>query len=87
MRIRILVILWRHKKLDFDMKNMLYETYHTYVGKKNLVTGWKSGLFVNFGKFSCSWIRIQILNMDPDPGETNQCGSGSETLRYTLLKC
>jgi hypothetical protein len=26
MRIQILV-MWRHKKLDFDMKNMLYEDF------------------------------------------------------------
>jgi hypothetical protein len=40
--------------------------------------GRKLGLFVNlFGQFSCSWIRICIPNtdMDPDPGESNQCVS------------
>jgi hypothetical protein len=29
----------------------------------------KPGLFVNFGEFPCSWIRIRIPIMDPDPGQ------------------
>ncbi len=53
---------------------------------KNLIfaslKGWKSGLFVNFGQFPCSWIRIRIPNSDQDldPGDPNQCGFGFETL-------
>ncbi len=39
--------------------------------------GRKPGLFVNFGQFPCSWIRIRIPNTDADPG-----GSGSTTLEY-----
>jgi hypothetical protein len=37
----------------------------------------KPGLFVNFVQFPCSWIGISITNADPDPGQPNQCGSGS----------
>jgi hypothetical protein len=49
---------------------------------KAILKSWKSGLFVNFGQFPCSWIRIQIriANTDPDRREPNQCGPGSETL-------
>ncbi len=36
---------------------------------KYFFKGRKRGLFVNFGKFPCSWIQIRIPNMDPDPGE------------------
>ncbi len=32
---------------------------HTYVGTKAILEGWKSGLFVNFCQFPCSWIRIR----------------------------
>ncbi len=42
--------------------------------------GWKPGLFVNFGQFSCSWIRIRIPYTDPDPGQPNHCGSGTTIL-------
>jgi len=38
---------------------------------------WKSGLFGNFGKLPCSWIRIPITNTDQDPVEPNQCGSST----------
>ena len=33
--------------------------------------GRKLGLFVNFGKFPCYWIRIRIPNTDPDSGQPN----------------
>ncbi len=33
--------------------------------------GWKSGLFVNFGRFLASGPRIRISNSDSDPGEPN----------------
>jgi hypothetical protein len=36
--------------------------------------GKKPGLFVNFGQFPCSWIRIRISNTDPDQGQPNECG-------------
>ncbi len=61
---------------------------------------WKSGLFVCFGRFPCSWIRICIPITDPDTDtrEPYQCGSGSRTLlrtvpvvtltyRYFCVKC
>jgi len=53
---------------------------------KSQYKGRKSGLFVNFSQFPCSWIpiRISIPNTDPDPGEPNQCGSGSEALLQTI---
>jgi hypothetical protein len=37
--------------------------------------GWKSGLFVNFGQFPCSWIQIRIPSSDQDldPGDPNLC--------------
>jgi hypothetical protein len=44
-----------------------------YVGTKAILKGRKSGFFVNFGEFPCSWIRIWIripnADRDPDPGE------------------
>ncbi len=57
------------QKLDFDTKNLLYSCVikHTYAGKKAFLKGWKSGLFVNFNQFPCSWIWIRIPNRDPDP--------------------
>ncbi len=49
---------------------------------------WSSGLFVSFCLFPSSLlkIRIRIPNVDPDPGEPNQCGlcgSGSATVVTT----
>ncbi len=87
MRSRILVRLWCHKKLNFYMKNILYVGIRSqniwYLCRyKSLLKGWASGLFVNFGLFSGSWIRICNGNADPDPLEQNQCGSGSKTLLY-----
>jgi hypothetical protein len=38
---------------------------------------------IKSGKFRLillSWIRIRILNADPDPADQKRCGSGSETL-------
>jgi hypothetical protein len=46
----------------------------------------ESGLFVNFGQFPCSSIRISIPNTDLDPEEANQCGSGSTTLAKSKKK-
>jgi hypothetical protein len=37
-----------------------------------LLNGRKPG-----SQFPCSWIRIRIPNIDPDPGQPNQSGSGS----------
>jgi hypothetical protein len=42
-------------------------------------------LFVNFGQYTCPWIRVRISKTDPDPGEPHQCGSGSETMETDLL--
>jgi hypothetical protein len=39
--------------------------------------------FENFGQFQCSWIRIRIPNSNP--GQPNECGSGSTILRQTHI--
>ncbi len=49
---------------------ILHEKY-----TKAFLKGWNSGIFVNFGQFLCSWIRIHIPDMDPDQGESSQRGS------------
>jgi hypothetical protein len=54
---------------------------HRYEGTKVFLTGRKPRLFVNYGQFPCSWIRTCILNEYQDPGQTNQCRSGSTKLR------
>jgi hypothetical protein len=38
---------------------------------KAFLKGWKSGLFINFGRFLASGPRIRISNSDSDPGEPN----------------
>ncbi len=54
---------------------------HIYLRRyKSPLKGWKSGLFVNFGQFPCSWIRIS--NKDPDP---LQYRYGSTTMATTVL--
>jgi hypothetical protein len=44
--------------------------------------------FVHFGQFPYSWIQIRIprTDLDPDPGEPNQCGSGYETLKNDCVE-
>jgi hypothetical protein len=70
------------------MKNILKvgnkSKKQTFEGTKALLKGRKPGLFVNFGKISCSWIWIRIPNSDPRSGSrtANQCGSGSTTLVF-----
>jgi hypothetical protein len=57
---------------------MLGKKKNTYEGTKACR---KPGLYVNFGQFPCSWIQIRISNKDPpDPGQSNECGSGSTTI-------
>jgi hypothetical protein len=65
-------------EVDIRFKNIPYE------GTKAFSKGKKPGLFVNFGQFPCSWIRIRIriTYTDPDAGQPNQCGSGSTTLLW-----
>jgi hypothetical protein len=83
-----------HKKLNFYMKNMLKigngsKDIHTnYEGTKAFLKYRKPGLFVNFGQYPCSWIRIRIhipntvpeknlsWTPDPDPGvkKASDCG-------------
>ncbi len=83
-QIQILVRLCRHKKLDFDMKNILYVCngnmslnipYLRYWGIKAILKGWKLGLFVNFGH----------LLLDPDLYNHSPYGSGSEALYSSSL--
>ncbi len=50
------------------------------------MNGWNPGLSVNFDKFNCSWIRIRISNIDPDPGEPDQCGSMRIWIRSTVVR-
>jgi hypothetical protein len=65
--------------------------FSTKIPTKVFLEGWESGLFdfdnlVNF-LAPCSWIRIRIciLKTDLDPGEPNECGSGSTTLFMSSL--
>jgi hypothetical protein len=57
MRIRILVRLCRRKKLDFEIKNVLYVgnawyvIKHTNVGTKAILKGWKSGSLLTLVNF------------------------------------
>jgi hypothetical protein len=62
------------------MKNMFEvgnksKNIHTKVRYRAFLKGRKPGLFVNFGLFPCSWIRIHIPNTDPDLRQQNKCGS------------
>jgi hypothetical protein len=69
--IRILVRLYRHKKLhEKYILSRLYIMKYTYVGGKVRLEFRVICYFS--GKFSCSWIRsefsLQIRTQDPDPG-------------------
>ncbi len=58
----IMVRLCRHRKMDFEMKNILYVVIchkNTYLGTAGILKAGKSGLFVNFGQFSL------LQNLDP----------------------
>jgi len=50
---------------------------------KDFLQGKKPGLFVNFGQFPWTSIRMHIPNADPDLGQSNQCGFGSTILFLT----
>ncbi len=69
----IMVILCRHKKMDFDIKNILYVVicHKKYLSryKRHFKKAGRSGLFVIFGQFPCSRIWIRIPNTDRGPGE------------------
>ncbi len=91
-RIRVQVRHRRHKKLDFNMKNILFVICHkTRLRKyKSHFDGWISGSFVNVGQSPCTyiWIRIRIpyTDLDPDPGVPNQCGSTHSLYSfYTIM--
>jgi hypothetical protein len=73
MRIRVLVRLCRHKKLDFDMKNIGNLCHKTYLRRykiffEGLEVGIYSFILVNF----LASRSPLILDTDPDPGEPNQ---------------
>ncbi len=75
------------RKVELSHENMGhlsrygYKTYPLRYNYKSLFEMLEC-LFVNFGKFLYSWIRIRVRipNTDPDPGEPNHCESG-----YTRL--
>jgi hypothetical protein len=49
----------KSQTVNFSMLNNLKAgNRSTYEGKKDFLKDRKPGLFVNFGKFPCSWIRI-----------------------------
>jgi hypothetical protein len=79
MRIRILVKLSSHEKLNFfSMRNILVvgnRSKNVPTKVKSLFEREKPDLFVNIVQFSCSWIRIRVPNTDLDPGQPNECGS------------
>jgi hypothetical protein len=54
MRIRIVVRLWRRKKLKCNMKTIIYEV----IGHESRLEMLKFILFVNFLSILCTWIRI-----------------------------
>ncbi len=68
------------QKVGFEMKNKEYLLYFTVCVGNTVPVPVCDNFFVNFIKIACSWIWICIPYTDPDPGEPNQCGSGSETL-------
>jgi hypothetical protein len=65
MRIQIWILV---RLFEFYSKNILKvgnrSKKHTCEGTTALLKGRKPGLFVNFGKFPCSWIRIRFPIMD-----------------------
>jgi len=81
MPIRILCRLLSHKKLNYLLVKYILKTRqkHNYEGTKAFLKGRKPGLFVNYGQFSWSWIRIRVRIpcMDPEPnsGQPNNWGS------------
>ncbi len=71
-----------HEKYRYPIKT---GKKHTYEATKAFLKGRKPGLFINFGQFPCS--RIRIPNFDPDPGHPNEAGSGSTTLKKSNSGC
>ncbi len=76
------------RKLNFYME-ILYvvnRTWTNYV-RTPFWKDWKSRFFVNFGQYTCSWIRIRTYNTDP--GTSNQWGSGLKhwvvSSKYSVL--
>jgi hypothetical protein len=51
----------------------------SYVGTKTFLIDRKPGLFVNFGQFPCSWIRIHIPNTDTDPRQPYEWALAANT--------
>ncbi len=74
MRFRLLGRFCRHKKLDFDMKNIFYVVmcHKIYPCRyKGHIEGWKSRLFVNY------WSISLLLDTDPH----SKSGSGSRRVQ------
>jgi hypothetical protein len=55
-----------HEKYTYSGKRV---KKHTYEGKKAFLEGRKRGLFLNFGRFPCSLVRILYSYTDPDPAK------------------
>ncbi len=65
----------------FYVRNMS-KILPAWVQKQFWKAGWKSGLCVNFGQFSWSWLRIRIPNTGPDP---DQCRSWFFCIGITII--
>ncbi len=90
MRIRILVRLWSHQKLNFYMKNNLnYVKKHTYEGTKAFLKRQETRLICKFWAISKlldpdtaflirSWIQDSKMKVDP-------CGTGFTTLVHYMI--
>ncbi len=63
---------FKSQKVEFDKKNIPDAGDRSKTYLHTFSKGRKPGLFVNFDQFPCSWIRIRIPNMYPNPGQPNQ---------------
>jgi hypothetical protein len=70
MRIRNRILLTKNKKIFMNpLKKVIRQKTYLQRYKKTFLIAGNQGLFVNFGQYSCSWIRIRIPNKEPDPGQ------------------
>ncbi len=65
---RMLILILVTKIWIFTKKIYLKQGIGQETSTKAFLKGRKPGLFLNFGQFPCSRIRIRIPNTDPDPG-------------------
>ena len=73
-------------RIRIRTKNVL-DCQHCLRRYKVFLKGRKLGLFVIFDQFLCSWIRICIpsSDLDPDPGQSNECESIQTQIHKTGL--